>query len=121
MARVFRYPLGRSIQELAQSVYDLWASYRQSDITVSGNHTTSGKPGIEYVYTDSTGTGTQTITLATAHGEGDEIVVKRNGTAPVTTATENSETIDGSSTATLASQYDSQRYRRLDNTQWVIL
>lgn len=75
--------------------------------SVSTNTTGAAAAATDYVYLVS---GTTTLTLPTAVGNTNRYTVKNVGTGVVTTATTSAQTIDGSSTSTLGTQYFSEDY-----------
>ena len=103
MAR-FRAPnITKKWEELRDAVWDLYRVYRTSTTSETGDYTTNADVGREFIFADSTATGTQTITLHTGAKDLQERIVKKSGShgGAVSTATEGSETIDGSATHTV--------------------
>lgn len=85
--------------------------------SVSTSTNAGSAAGTTYVYYC---TGTITITLPTAVGNTNFYYIKNVGTGVVTVATTSSQTIDGSTTITIPTQY--QSYTILSNlTNWNIL
>lgn len=73
-------------------------SFSRSVNTISVNTTAGTTVNTEYVYLVS---GTTTLTLPTAVGNSNQYAIKNTGSAVVTVATTSSQTIDGSTIATM--------------------
>ena len=73
-------------------------------VSVSTNTTAASVMNVNYIYLVS---GTTTITLPTAVGNLNQYTIKNVGTNVVTIATTSSQTIDGSTTASLPVMYTS--------------
>jgi hypothetical protein len=84
--------------------------------TISTNTTAGGTVLTDYVYLVS---GTTTITLPTAVGDTNLYTIKRTGVNTVTIATTSAQTIDGVSTQTLLTQYESMSFIS-DGSNWLI-
>lgn len=87
--------------------------------TITAAKTTDGSEDI--VLVDASG-GAVTVTLGTPDFEGESVFIKKTDSSAnaVTVATEGSETIDGASTQSLASQYDKIKVVS-DGTDWFIV
>jgi hypothetical protein len=75
-------------------------------------YTTTGAAALEIVEVDSSSS--VTVSLHISPKDGQQIIVKRMGTGAVTVDTEGAETIDGSATKSIGSQYDVLRVIYLD-------
>ena len=107
------------VEQLRQVVIDLHRWVNSAFSVQSGDYTTTGEVRHETVICDATTGGTQTITLHSPPADGDLVTVKRVGTEGVTVATAGSENIDGASTDSIASQYDSHNFLYIaDKTEW---
>ena len=93
------------------SVYDI------SINTVNSNTTLPAVSGRKYVYIVS---GTTTITLPTAIGNKSYYTIKNVGASTITISTSLGQTIDGSSSATMSSQYLSLDIIS-DGSNWFII
>ena len=106
MSRTLRNPINtRDFNELQQTVWDLYQYIVPFSISVTADYTTTGKVGYEKVVVDSTSS--TTVTLHSGAEDKQRVQVVRHSSSPVTVATEGSETINGASTITIGSQYDS--------------
>jgi hypothetical protein len=101
----------------AQSIVDLVPYIRRSINVVSSPTTAGATANTDYVYLVS---GTTTITLPTAVGNTNMYTIKRTGTNTVTIDTTSSQTIDGLTSQTLLTQYESMSFIS-DNSNWSII
>lgn len=95
-------------------------SFSQSLITKTGNYTANAS---DYTIVANNTAGVRTITLPTAVGiTGRIYVIKKISSAAFSTsiATTSSQTIDGSTTATLSNQYDKITVQS-DGSNWIVL
>ena len=91
-------------------------SFAMAYVAKTGAYTTT-----ENDHTINCTTGTFTVTLQTAVGvTGREYVVKNTGTGVITVGTTSSQTIDGSTTYTLGSQYKYVKIQS-DGANWIII
>ena len=106
------------MRDVREALVDNWRYTSEYESDQAGDYTTSGKFFREVVNCTSTGTGTQTITLHAPATEGDEVLVRREGTAPVTIDPD-TNTINGSSSLVLGAQYDAPRLK-FTGSEWGI-
>lgn len=105
-----------TMEDLRQLLIDAFSFSKPFQTFESTDYTTTGQAAHEYVFTTGTGTGTQTVSLHASPREGDRVTVKRGTSKAVTVDTDGSETIDGSASVSLASQYDTQTYLAMETT-----
>lgn len=110
-------PPEKVIEELWNSIIDIWETVSPFVITVTTDYTTSGKVAVEEV--ECNNTSAITVTLHANPRNRDIVIVSRINTGGVTIATAGSETINGSSTLTILSQYDTPNLIfREDQNEW---
>lgn len=119
MTRQFRDPSALqgstpTIQQLLDSLVDVFSFVRRIEKTTGANYTTTAKGAHEEVEA----TTTLTVSLSREHSNGDLVTVYLSGTGTVTVDTEGSESIAGASSYSLTTQYQSVTLRKRDN--WFI-
>ena len=115
-SRILRDPLAIKvpveIEPLRQVVIDIFSLVKPFYSRQTSAYTTTGNAALEIVEVDSSGS--VTISLHQSPKDGQQIIVKRMGSGAVTVNTAGSETIDGSASKSIGSQYDSLRIVFLD-------
>lgn len=122
MTRIVRNPKSMNAsnpEEVKRVLIDMWALVSEAPLTITADYTTTGRVALErLVCANSTAI---TIKLDDGPSDGDEVIVNRNGVGTIT-VDGNGNTINGESTLTVTSRYDSYRlsYNAIAG-EWVIV
>ena len=114
--RILRDPkaikVPREVENLRQVVIDMFDIVKPLYSRQTAAYTTTGAAALEIVEVDSSST--VVISLHQSPKDGQQIIVKRMGSGAVTVDTQGAETIDGSASKSIGSQYDVLRVIYLD-------
>ena len=114
--KIIRDPLAIRVpaetEPLRQVVIDIFDLVKPFYSRQTAAYTTTGAAALEIVEVDSSST--VVVSLHQSPKDGQQIIVKRSGSGAVTVDTQGSETIDGSTSKSISSQYDSLRVVFLD-------
>ena len=109
--RILRDPkairVNAEAEPLRQVVIDMFDIIKPFYSRQTAAYTTTGQAALEIVEVDSSGS--VTISLHQSPKDGQQVIVKRMGSGAVTVDTAGAETIDGSASKSIASQYDALR------------
>ena len=115
-ARILRDPkairVNAEAEPLRQVVIDMFSIIKPFYSRQTAAYTTTGEAALEVVEVDSSST--VVISLHQSPTDGQQIIVKRMGSGAVTVDTAGAETIDGSASKSLGSQYDALRVIYMD-------
>lgn len=115
-ARILRDPkairVNAEAEPLRQVVIDMFSIIKPFYSRQTAAYTTTGEAALEVVEVDSSST--VVISLHQSPKDGQQIIVKRMGSGAVTVDTAGAETIDGSASKSLGSQYDALRVIYMD-------
>ena len=114
--KIIRDPLAIRVpaetEPLRQVVIDIFDLVTPFYSRQTAAYTTTGAAALEIVEVDSSGS--VVVSLHQSPKDGQQVIVKRSGSGAVTVDTQGSETIDGSTSKSIGSQYDSLRVVFLD-------
>ena len=114
--KIIRDPLAIRVpaetEPLRQVVIDIFDLVKPFYSRQTAAYTTTGAAALEIVEVDSSST--VVVSLHQSPKDGQQVIVKRSGSGAVTVDTQGSETIDGSTSKSISSQYDSLRVVFLD-------
>ena len=114
--RILRDPKGIRVnpeaEPLRQVVIDMFSLVKPFYSRQTAAYTTTREAALEIVEVDSSSTGV--VSLHVSPKDGQQVIVKRMGSGAVTVATAGAETIDGSASKSISSQYDALRVVYLD-------
>ena len=114
--KIIRDPLAIRVpaetEPLRQVVIDIFALVKPFYSRQTAAYTTTGAAALEIVEVDSSGS--VVVSLHQSPKDGQQVIVKRSGSGAVTVDTQGTETIDGSSSKSIGSQYDSLHVVFLD-------
>lgn len=109
--RILRDPkairVNAEAEPLRQVVIDMFDIIKPFYSRQTAAYTTTGQAALEIVEVDSSGS--VTVSLHASPKDGQQVIVKRMGSGAVTVDTAGAETIDGSASKSIASQYDALR------------
>ena len=115
-ARILRDPkairVNAEAEHLRQFLIDMFSIIKPFYSRQTAAYTTTGEAALEVVEVDSSST--VVISLHQSPKDGQQIIVKRMGSGAVTVDTAGAETIDGSASKSLGSQYDALRVIYMD-------
>jgi hypothetical protein len=114
--KIIRDPLAIRVpaetEPLRQVVIDIFDLVKPFYSRQTAAYTTTGAAALEIVEVDSSST--VVVSLHQSPKDGQQVIVKRSGSGAVTVDTQGSETIDGSTSKSISSQYDSLHVVFLD-------
>mgnify|MGYP003117480487 FL=1 len=114
--RILRDPkairVNADAEPLRQVVIDMFGIVKPFYSRQTAAYTTTGEAALEVVEVDSSST--VVISLHQSPKDGQQIIVKRMGSGAVTVDTAGAETIDGSASKSISSQYDALRVIYMD-------
>ena len=114
--RILRDPKGIRVnpeaESLRQVVIDMFSLVKPFYSRQTTAYTTTGEAALEIVEVDSSST--VVVSLHVSPKDGQQVIVKRMGSGAVTVDTAGTETIDGSASKSIASQFDVLRVVFLD-------
>ena len=114
--KIIRDPLAIRVpaetEPLRQVVIDIFDLVKPFYSRQTAAYTTTGAAALEIVEVDSSGS--VVVSLHQSPKDGHQVIVKRSGTGAVTVDTQGTETIDGSTSKSIGSQYDSLHVVFLD-------
>ena len=114
--KIIRDPLAIRVpaetEPLRQVVIDIFDLVKPFYSKQTAAYTTTGAAALEIVEVDSSSS--VVVSLHQSTKDGQQVIVKRSGSGAVTVDTQGSETIDGSTSKSIGSQYDSLRVVFLD-------
>ena len=114
--RILRDPKGIRVnpepEPLRQVVIDMFSLVKPFYSRQTTAYTTTGEAALEIVEVDSSST--VVVSLHVSPKDGQQVIVKRMGSGAVTVDTAGAETIDGSASKSITSQYDALRVVYLD-------
>ena len=114
--KIIRDPLAIRVpaetEPLRQVVIDIFDLVKPFYSRQTAAYTTTGAAALEIVEVDSSST--VVVSLHQSPKDGQQVIVKRSGSGAVTVDTQGTETIDGSSSKSIGSQYDILRVVFLD-------
>ena len=114
--KIIRDPLAIRVpaetEPLRQVVIDIFDLVKPFYSRQTAAYTTTGAAALEIVEVDSSSS--VVVSLHQTPTDGQQVIVKRSGSGAVTVDTQGTETIDGSTSKSIGSQYDSLRVVFLD-------
>ena len=114
--KIIRDPLAIRVpaetEPLRQVVIDIFDLVKPFYSRQTAAYTTTGAAALEIVEVDSSSS--VVVSLHQSPKDGQQVIVKRSGSGAVTVDTQGSETIDGSTSKSIGSQYDSLHVVFLD-------
>ena len=114
--KIIRDPLAIRVpaetEPLRQVVSDIFDLVKPFYSRQTAAYTTTGAAALEIVEGDSSGS--VVVSLHQSPKDGQQVIVKRSGSGAVTVDTQGTETIDGSTSKSIGSQYDSLHVVFLD-------
>ena len=114
--KIIRDPLAIRVpaetEPLRQVVIDIFDLVKPFYSRQTAAYTTTGAAALEIVEVDSSSS--VVVSLHQSPKDGQQVIVKRSGSGAVTVDTQGTETIDGSSSKSIGSQYDILRVVFLD-------
>ena len=114
--KIIRDPLAIRVpaetEPLRQVVIDIFDLVKPFYSKQTAAYTTTGAAALEIVEVDSSSS--VVVSLHQSPKDGQQVIVKRSGSGAVTVDTQGTETIDGSTSKSICSQYDSLRVVFLD-------
>jgi len=114
--KIIRDPLAIRVpaetEPLRQVVIDIFDLVKPFYSRQTAAYTTTGAAALEIVEVDSSST--VVVSRHQSPKDGQQVIVKRSGSGAVTVDTQGSETIDGSTSKSISSQYDSLHVVFLD-------
>jgi len=114
--KIIRDPLAIRVpaetEPLRQVVIDIFDLVKPFYSRQTAAYTTTGAAALEIVEVDSSSS--VVVSLHQSPKDGQQVIVKRSGSGAVTVDTQGTETIDGSSSKSIGSQYDFLRVVFLD-------
>ena len=97
---------------LRESLVTHYPDFSRAQTTTDAAYTTSGAVGWETIA--ATSSSSRTISLVASPKAGQRVSVVRVGSGAVTIDTDGSETINGSASVSLASQWDTKTFEAID-------
>ena len=114
--KIIRDPLAIRVpaetEPLRQVVIDIFDLVKPFYSRQTAAYTTTGAAALEIVEVDSSSS--VVVSLHQSPKDGQQVIVKRSGSGAVTVDTQGTETIDGSTSKSISSQYDSLHVVFLD-------